>query len=301
MLVPNGPELYELLEEDVEVERLAGGFEFTEGPLWNAEEGYLLFSDMPGDVMRRWWEESGTVEEIRKPSNMSNGLTYDNAGRLLACEHATSRLTRTESDGTITVLASHYQGKELNSPNDVVVSSDGSIYFTDPPFGRAPYFGVERPQELDFQGVYRVSSEGGEPQLLVDDFEGPNGLCFSPDEALLYINDTELMHIRVFDVAADGTIKNGRLFFVEESSEEMGEGNPDGMKVDERGNVYCTGPGGIWVISPEAEHLGVIRVPEKAANLNWGGPDWSTLYITASSSIYRVPTKVGGNRLSYMR
>jgi gluconolactonase len=298
MLVPNGPELYELLEEDVEVERLAGGFEFTEGPLWNAEEGYLLFSDMPGDVMRRWWEESGVVEEVRKPSNMSNGLTYDNEGRLVACEHATSRLTRTESDGTITTIASHYQGKELNSPNDVVVKSDGSIYFTDPPFGRAPYFGVERPQELDFQGVYRVVPESGEPELLADDFEGPNGLCFSPDESLLYVNDTPRMHIRVFDVGRDGTIENGRVFFVQEGT---GEGKPDGMKTDEQGNVYCTGPGGIWVISPEAEHLGTIRVPEKANNLNWGGPDWNTLYITASSSIYRVPTRIRGNRLNYMR
>jgi gluconolactonase len=298
MLVPNGPELYELLEEDVEVERLAGGFEFTEGPLWNAEEGYLLFSDMPGDVMRRWWEESGAVEEVRKPSNMSNGLTYDNEGRLVACEHATSRLTRTESDGTITTIASHYQGKELNSPNDVVVKSDGSIYFTDPPFGRAPYFGVERPQELDFQGVYRVAPESGEPELLADDFEAPNGLCFSPDESLLYVNDTARMHIRVFDVGRDGTIENGRVFFVEEGT---GEGKPDGMKTDEQGNVYCTGPGGIWVISPEAEHLGTIRVPEKANNLNWGGPDWNTLYITASSSIYRVPTRIRGNRLNYMR
>jgi gluconolactonase len=298
MLVPNGPELYELLEEDVEVERLASGFEFTEGPLWNAEEGYLLFSDMPGDVMRRWWEESGVVEEVRKPSNMSNGLTYDNEGRLVACEHATSRLTRTESDGTITTIASHYQGKELNSPNDVVVKSDGSIYFTDPPFGRAPYFGVERPQELDFQGVYRVVPESGEPELLADDFEGPNGLCFSPDESLLYVNDTPRMHIRVFDVGRDGTIENGRVFFVQEGT---GEGKPDGMKTDEQGNVYCTGPGGIWVISPEAEHLGTIRVPEKANNLNWGGPDWNTLYITASSSIYRVPTRIRGNRLNYMR
>lgn len=301
MIVSNTPEFYELLEENAEIEQLATGFEFTEGPLWNAEEEYLLFSDMPGDVMRRWWEASGVVEEVRKPSNMSNGLTYDNEGRLIACEHATSRVTRTESDGTITTIASHYQGKELNSPNDVVVRSDGSIYFTDPPFGRAAYFGVERPQELDFQGVYRIPSEGGEPELLADDFEAPNGLCFSPDESLLYVNDTARMHIRIFDVKTDGTVENGWVFFVEEPSVEMGEGKPDGMKVDERGNVYCTGPGGIWVISPEAEHLGTIRVPEKAANLNWGGPGWSTLYITASSSIYRVPTRLGGNRLSYMR
>jgi gluconolactonase len=301
MIESNSPELHKFIAEKAEVERLASGFEFTEGPLWNAEGGYLLFSDMPGDVMRCWWEASGEVEEVRKPSSKSNGLTYDSEGRLIACEHATSRVTRTEHDGTITVLASHYKGKELNSPNDVVVKSDGTIYFTDPPFGRTADFGVERPQELDFQGVYMVAPDGGEPTLLADDFDAPNGLCFSPDESLLYVNDTERMHVRVFDVRSEGTIENGRVFVVEEDSEELGEGAPDGMKADELGNVYCTGPGGIWVMSPEAEHLGIIRVPEKAANLNWGGFGWSMLYITASTSIYRVPTQTRGNRLSYMR
>lgn len=301
MTVSNSPHFYELLPEGAEVEHLANGFEFTEGPLWNAEEGYLLFSDMPGDVMRRWWEKTGEVEEVRKPSNISNGLTYDTDGRLVACEHATSRVTRTEHDGTTTTLASHYHGKELNSPNDVVVKSDGKIYFTDPPAGRTAQFGIERPQELDFQGVFMLSAEGGEQRLLVDDFEMPNGLCFSPDETLLYINDTARMHIRVFDVRADGTIENGRVFFEEKDPGDLGEGNPDGMKVDERGNVYCTGPGGIWAISAGGEHLGIIHVPEKTANFNWGGADWSTLYITASTSIYRVQTKTRGNRLSYMR
>lgn len=300
MILSNSPELSELITEEAQVERLATGFEFTEGPLWDFGEECLLFSDMPGDVIRRWWENNGEVEQIRKPSNMSNGLTYDGEGRLIACEHATSRVTRSEHDGTITVLASHYRRKELNSPNDVVVKSDGSIYFTDPPFGRMAYFGVERPQNLNFQGVYRLQSQDSEPTLLVGDFQAPNGLCFSPDESLLYVNDTERMHIRVFDVRADGIVENGRVFCVEDS-EELGEGVPDGMKVDELGNVYCTGPGGIWVISPEAEHLGTICVPEKVANLNWGGSDWSILYITASSSIYRVATKTRGNRLSYMR
>lgn len=300
MIVANSSRLYTLVDRGKEVEQLAMGFEFTEGPLWNAEEGYLLFSDMPGDVIRRWWETTGVVEEARKPSNMSNGLTYDREGRLVACEHATSRVTRTEHDGTIVTLASHYRGKELNSPNDVVVKSDGAVYFTDPAYGRMDYVGVERPQELELQGVYRVSLEGNEPTLLVDDFEAPNGLCFSPDESLLYVNDTARMHIRVFDVTLEGTLENGRTFFVEESSSQLGEGVPDGMKTDELGNVYCTGPGGIWVITPEAEHLGIIRVPEAVANLNWGGPDWNMLYIAASSSIYRVSTKVRGNRLSYM-
>ena len=300
MIITNSPVLSKLVEESAKVERLATGFEFTEGPLWNAEEEYLLFSDMPGNVMRRWWAATGEVEEVRKPSNMSNGLTYDAEGRLVACEHATSRVTRTELDGTITTLASHYEGKELNSPNDVVVKSDGLVYFTDPPFGRVPYFGVERAQELDFQGVFRVRPDDGDVELLADDFEAPNGLCFSPDESLLYVNDTVRMHIRIFDVKTDGTVENGRVFFVEEPSTEMGEGDPDGMKVDEQGNIYCTGPGGIWVISLEGEHLGTIRVPEKVANLTWGGSEWSTLYIAASSSIYRVPMRTHGSRLAYM-
>lgn len=292
--------LRELVREDAEAELLASGFIFTEGPVWDPEGECLLFSDIPGDVIRRW-NTGGLVEEFRRPSNNSNGLTLDAEGRLIACEHGTSRVTRTEGDGTLTVIASHYEGKELNSPNDVVVRSDGSIYFTDPPFGRGARYGVERHRELEFQGVYRIPSGGGELTLLVDDFEGPNGLCFSPDETLLYINDSHRMHIRVFDVKPEGTIHNGRVFFVEEPSEALGPGGPDGMKVDGRGNVYCTGPGGIWVISPEAEHLGTIRVPEKSANLNWGGADWSTLYITATHSIYRVPMLVRGNRLGYMR
>jgi gluconolactonase len=299
VIVPGSSLIYELVEENADVQLVVSGFEFTEGPLWSSE-GYLLFSDIPGNVIRRWWEASGKVEEVRRPSNMTNGLTFDAEGRLIACEHAISRVTRTEHDGTITTLASHYRGKELNSPNDVVVKSDGSIYFTDPAYGREAYFGVERPQELDFCGVYKIPPRDGDPTLLVDDFEAPNGLCFSPDESLLYVNDSERMDIRVFNLTPDGTLKDGRVLLVEEYSEEMGEGNPDGMKVDERGNVYCTGPGGVWVIGRGGEHLGTIRVPEKASNLNWGGGGWNTLYITASTSVYRVPMRVCGNRLGNM-
>jgi gluconolactonase len=299
MIVSSSSLIYELVEESAEVRLVVSGFEFTEGPLWSSE-GYLLFSDIPGNVIRRWWEASGKVEEVRRPSNMTNGLTFDAEGRLIACEHATSRVTRTEHDGTITTLASHYGGRELNSPNDVVVKSDGSIYFTDPAYGREAYFGVERPQELDFCGVYKIPPQGGALTLLVDDVEAPNGLCFSPDESHLYVNDSERMDIRVFNLRPDGKLKDGRVLLVEEYSEEMREGNPDGMKVDERGNVYCTGPGGVWVIGREGEHVGTICVPEKTSNLNWGGPGWNTLYITASTSIYRVPMRVCGNRLSYI-
>ncbi len=299
-VVANSAAIYELIDRDAEMERLAGGFTFTEGPIWNAKGGYLLFSDMPGDVRRRW-DERGGVTEVARPSNKGNGMTYDARGRLIVCEHSTSSVVRQRPDGSFETIASHYKGRELNSPNDVVVRSDGSIYFTDPTYGRMPGFGVEREQELDFQGVYRIPPGDGDLQLLVDDFEQPNGLCFSPDESLLYINDTPRAHIRVFDVRPDGTLENGRLFFENIGRGIIEEGVPDGMKCDERGNVYVTGPGGIWVISPEGEHLGVIETPENASNLNWGDPDWKTLYITCSTSLCRVRMKVAGARAPYMR
>ncbi len=294
--------LFELVDQEAEVEKLATGFTFTEGPIWNKEGRFLLFSDMPGDVRRRWDQENG-VQEVMRPSNKGNGMTFDADGQLLVCEHSTSSLVRIDPDGTGSgreVVASHYEGKELNSPNDVIVANDGSIYFSDPWYGRMPVFGVERDRELGFQGVYRIGPGGGDPQLLVDDFEQPNGLCFSPDESLLYINDTPRAHIRVFDTQPDGTIANGRMFFENIGRGVIEEGIPDGMKCDERGNIYVTGPGGIWVISPEAEHLGVIEVPENTGNLNWGGDDWTELYIPSTTSVYRVRMKVAGNRLNYM-
>ena len=295
--------LFELVDRGAKVEQLATGFTFTEGPVWNKQGRFLLFSDMPGDTRRRWDEQSG-ITEIAKPSNKGNGMTYDANGKLLVCEHSTSSVVQMDPDGTGSgreVIASHYQGKELNAPNDVVVKDDGAIYFSDPTYGRMPVFGVEREQELDFQGVYRIPPGGGEPELLIDDFEQPNGLCFSPDESLLYINDTPRAHIRVFDVQQDGTIANGRMFFDNIGSGVIEEGIPDGMKCDERGNIYVTGPAGVWVISPEGEHLGVIEVPENVGNLNWGGDDWTELYMPSTTSLYRIGMKVAGNRLSYMK
>jgi len=297
------PALLELVDEDAELEQLGTGFTFTEGPLWNPD-GFLLFSDMPGDVRRRWDEEGG-VREIANPSNKGNGMTFDNDGRLLVCEHVTSSVVRMDPDGTGSgreVLATHYDGKELNSPNDVIVKSDGAIYFTDPTYGRWPGFGIEREQELDFQGVYRIAPEGGDPQLLIDDFLQPNGLCFTADEKKLYINDTEHAHIRVFDVQGDGTIANGRVV-----AEGIGSGTieigdlVDGMKLDERGNIYVTGSGGVCVFDPDGRQFGTIEVPENVGNVNWGGPDWNWLFIPASTSMYRVKCKVSGNRLPYMR
>ena len=200
------------------------------------------------------------------------------------------------------VLASHYEGKTLNSPNDVIVKSDGTIYFSDPTYGRMPGFGVERDQELDFQGVYRISPEGGEPQLLVDDFEQPNGLCFSPDESLLYINDTPRAHIRAFDVQPDGSIANGRMFAEGIGTGELEKGGlVDGMKCDEHGNIWVTGPDGVWIFDSDGEHLGVLEVPESVGNINWGGPDWNWLFLPSTTSLYRVQCKVAGNRLGYMR
>lgn len=274
-------------------ERLGTGFLFTEGPVWHSAGRFLLFSDMPGDHMRRWSAADG-VTTFRKPCNKSNGLTYDRQGRLLACEHATSQVTLTERDGRIVPIATHFGGKQLNSPNDIVVRSDGGIYFTDPPYGRVEFYGVKREQELDFQGVYRVGPDPHSPELLVDDFDRPNGLCFSLDESRLFINDTARKHLRVFEVAPNGALRNGRLW-----AETRGDkpGAPDGMKIDSVGNVYCCGPGGIHVFDPDANLLEVIEVPEYTANFAWGDDDLRSLFMTASTSLYRIRVRVPGRRV----
>jgi gluconolactonase len=271
-------------------EKLGAGFLFTEGPVWHPIGEFLLFSDMPGDHLRRWSAADG-VTTFRQPCHKSNGLTYDRQGRLLVCEHASSRVTRTEPDGGSVALATHYAGKQLNSPNDIVCRADGAIYFSDPPYGRAKFYGVERPQELSFQGVFRVGADPASPVLLVDDFERPNGLCFSLDEARLFVNDTARKHIRVFDVTRDGGLRNGRLW-----AETKGDrpGAPDGMKLDSAGNVYCCGPGGIHVFDPDATLLEVLEVPEYTANFAWGDDDYRSLFITASTSLYRVRRAVPG-------
>jgi gluconolactonase len=274
----------------VQFEKLGTGFLFTEGPLWHSQGKYLLFSDMPGDHLRRWSAKDG-VTTFRKPSNKSNGLTWDRRGRLLACEHATSSVTRTEADGSITTLASHYEGKELNSPNDIICKSDGAVYFSDPTYGRMEYYGVPRPCQLAFRGVYRLDPERKTLTLLADDFGQPNGLCFSLDEKRLFINDTDRQHIRVFGVRADGTLDQGRVWAETTGS---GQGAPDGMKIDSGGNLYCCGPGGIHVFDPNAACLGVIHVPEGAANFTWGDDDLRSLFITASTSLYRVKVRVPG-------
>jgi gluconolactonase len=299
--------LTELIDPNAEVEQLATGFTFTEGPIWHPTEQVLYFSDMPGDVRRKVTHD-GTVTEVRKPAFKCNGMTLDADLNLLVCEHVTSMLVRERpgSDSEREILAYHYEGQYLNSPNDVCVRSDGTIYFSDPWYGRMPGFGIERERELGWQGVFMIPPGGGQDglQLAVeqDEFEMPNGLCFSPDESLLYINDTPGACIKVFDVASDGTLSNGRLF-----KDEIGTGSlevgdlVDGMKCDERGNIWITGPNGVWVISPEGEHLGTVEIPESVGNLTWGGPDWHTLFVPASTSVYTVTTKVGPRREPYMR
>jgi gluconolactonase len=212
---------------------------------------------------------------------------------VVTCEHATSRLTRTDffRGGELEILATHYQGRQLNSPNDVVCKRDGMLYFTDPNSGRSEGYGVPRAQELDFQGVYRLDPTDLSLTLLIDDFLKPNGLCFSPSEKLLFINDSDRGHIRVFEVDRNGTLKNGRVW-AELQSE--GIGVADGMKVDQAGNLYCTGPGGIQVFDSEANYLGIVHLPEQATNLAWGDADLCSLYVTAVTSIYRLRTFMPG-------
>ncbi len=293
---------HDLIAEFEPVRQLGTGYIFTEGPLWHPLEKHLLFSDMPGDVRRKW--QNGLVTEVLRPSNMANGLTYDSKLNLLACEHASSSVVRFNTDGTRETLCTHFEGRELNSPNDIVVGKDGGIYFTDPNFGRQPHFGVERPVQLGFQAVYRLPPghrPGDEPQLVTDRylFNQPNGLCFSPCERWMWVNDTDQANIRMFDIAEDGRLTNERLF-ASGIKESTREGVPDGMKADRNGNVYVTAPGGVWVYSFQGDKLGEIGVPEKSANLHWGGDDWETLFICASTSVYSVKTKAQGRIEPFM-
>jgi gluconolactonase len=280
------------------LEQIADGCIFTEGPVWSTE-GFLLFSDMPGDIRRRWAPSVG-VTVVRQPADKCNGMAYDQLGRLLVCEHSTSRLVREDGAGGVEVLASSYDGLELNSPNDVVVAFDGDIFFTDPTYGRTADFGVEREPQLDFRGLYRLSADGA-LDLMDTDFTQPNGLCFSPDESILYVNDTERAVIVAYPRQPDGSLGSRSVFADGVADVEFDVGVVDGMKCDAEGNVLVTGPEGIWVFDPSGKRLGIIEVPEVVGNLNWGGPNWSTLYITASTSVYRVDTAVSGAPVPNMR
>jgi gluconolactonase len=279
------PAFKALFPPGTRIECVATGFVFTEGPLWFPEEKSLLFSDIPANRIFKL-TITNKVETFRYPSGNSNGLTRDSEGRLIACEQSNRRITRTEKDGRITVLAERFEKRKLNSPNDVVVKSDGAIYFTDPPYGITPDL-----QEQPFQGVYRLSPGAEEIAVVASDFAGPNGLAFSPDEKKLYVDDSKHRHVKVFDVQSDGTLRNGRIFH--DMNSNIG-GSPDGMKVDVAGNLYCTGPGGVWVFDDHGHHLGTIVPPEKPSNCAWGGDDGRSLYITAESSVYRVRVSLPG-------
>lgn len=291
-----------LVDVSANVVQLATGFHFVEGPIWIADEEYLLFSDIPRNARIRW-DMSDGARVVASPTNKANGMTIDAGCNLVVCEHATSALVQMDLDGTGAgrkVLASHHQGRALNSPNDVVVRSDQSIYFTDPMGGRQnDLVGLSRPQELNFQGVFRLGIEG-DLSAVAQDFEVPNGLCFSPDGSKLYVNDTRREHIRVFAVQEDGSLSGGRVFADQIGTAAPRDGLVDGMKCDELGNVWVTGPLGIWIFDPAGVHLGVIGVPEVAANLHWGGPEWNWLFITATSSLYRIRAKVSGAREPFM-
>lgn len=270
-----------LPDTDDTPDQLITGFQFTEGPVWLPGHNILIFSDIPASTI---YQEDGEI--FRKPSGQSNGLTLDREGRLIAAEHETRRVTRTEPDGAITVLAERYNGNRLNSPNDVIVRSDGMIFFTDPPYGLPGM--LEGPHaELSFSGVYALLP-GEDLVLLIDDFNKPNGLTLSPDESILYIADTDGAHIRAFDVAENGTLSNDRLFYDLPT--------PDGIKTDTQGRVWATARDGVHVISPEGERILLIEFPEIPANLCFGGEGGNILYVTARNSVYQLTTNVEGIR-----
>ena len=290
------PEFTELIDPQAELVLLGDGYQFTEGPVWNAREQAMYFSDIPGDARWKWTEANG-MELAAEPTFKGNGMAYDVDGSLLVCEQVSSCLVRIRADGRRELVAWHYQGVYLNSPNDVVTRSDGSIYFTDPDYGRwNDWIGCKREFVRDFKGVYRVPPGGGPVELVVEpgEFEEPNGLCFSPDESILYINDSPRAEIKAYDVAADGSLGNRRMFRDHIGTGTMGEGNLDGMECDALGNIWTSGPGGVWVLNTEGERIGAIRTPEICGSVVFGGPDLKTLFLTTTKSVHLIQTNVAG-------
>jgi gluconolactonase len=289
---PLAPELEKIISPSESIQELAEGFGGplgpAEGPVWWKEDRYLLFSDIHHNRRMKYVPGQG-VSVVQEPTNRANGLTRDLKGRLIACEHETRRVTRQELDGSLTVIANSFQGRRLNRPNDVVVKSDGCYYFTDPNAGIVP-----EQWDLTFAGVYRVTSDLGTMSLLVDNFVQPNGLAFSPDESVLYINDSRRRHIRAFDLLPNGMLaKQTDRIFADLRGDEPGV--PDGMKVDVEGNVYCGGAGGLWIIDPHGKRLGRIVHGEPATtNLAFGGDDWKTLYFTSRNRLGAVNVKIAG-------
>ena len=308
-VVRKDPAINQIIGPNPKIFKLAEGFKFTEGPIWvNKDGGYLLFSDPNSNVIYKYQphnNEAGSLTVFRSPSGYSgadiaeygqpgsNGLTLDREGRLTINEHGNHRVARLEDDGKVTVLAHSYQGKRLNSPNDLVYRSDGTLFFTDPPFGLPKFFDDPR-KALPFSGVYSIYQ--GKLQLVSKDFKGPNGIAFSPDEEYLYVGnwDEKQKVVMRYEVNPDGTLKNGKLFF--DMTSAPGEDALDGIKVDQKGNLYVSGPGGLWIISPEGKHLGTVIAPKHIHNMAWGDEDGKTLYLCARSGLYRMRLNVAGVR-----
>lgn len=283
-LEPLSPRFSELIGSDAKLETVATGFGFTEGPMWDPA-GFLYVSDETINKIFRVYPE-GKKEEVIALGD-PDGNTFDRKHRLVDCASVLRAIIEITPDDKYKVLADRYEGKRLNSPNDVIVGPDGALYFTDPTLDLV----AGEKQEIPFQGVYRLD-DNGSLRLLTRDLTQPNGLAFSPDGKKVYVDDSEQRNIRVYDVAADGSLSNGRIFGDERG--EKHEGVPDGMKLDEKGNIFVTGPKGIWVWDANGNHLGTIAMPEQPANLAWGDSNYSVLYITATTSVYRLKTKTRG-------
>lgn len=300
----DSPALIDLLDPAAAFEPVAsGGFQFIEGPLWNAREGALYFSDIPGSVIRRWLPGSGSAGAVewRRPANMSNGLTYDRDGALLVCEHVPPGVRRLHPDGREELLASQWQGKDLNSPNDLVARERcGSVYFSDPPSGRTAGWGVERPQDLDFQGLFRIAPDG-RLDLIADGYVIPNGVCLSPDESTLYCVDTHEGVIDAYALADDGSVTGYRRWAEGLVTDDLYDGCPDGIKCDEHGNVWVSAPFGLWVYSPAGERLGTLASPEMLTNFSWGGADGRDLFCCGFQTLFRLRTKVRGSGIPARR
>lgn len=280
-------EFKKIVGSSAQVKKLAGDMGFLEGPVWNpAEGGFLIFSDIPANQLKKWTETSG-LSVFRQPSQNANGNTLDLEGRLVSAEHGARRISRTGKDGKIETIVEVFDGKKLNSPNDVVVKSDGTFWFTDPDYGLAG-----RPKEQDANYVFRYDAKARSLKVVVKDFHKPNGLCFSPDESKLYVADSgDPKHIRVFDVQKDGTLGTGKVFC------KIDKGGPDGIRCDTDGRIWSSAGDGVHVFAADGKLIGKILTPEAPANLCFGGADYRTLYITARKSLYSIPVLVQGNRL----
>jgi gluconolactonase len=283
-LEASSPAFWNLVDHNAKLETVAAGFGFTEGPMWDSA-GFLYVSDETINKIFRLYP-NGKKEEVIALGD-PDGNTFDHAHRLIDCASVLRAIIAVTPDGKYTILADHYDGKKLNSPNDVIIGPDGAVYFTDPTLDLV----TGEKQEIPYQGVYRLDDKGN-VRLLTKELTQPNGLAFSPDGRRFYVDDSEQRNIRVYDVSADGTLTNGRIFGEEPGGKH--EGVPDGIKVDKNGNLFVTGPKGIWVWDANGHHLGTIAMPEQPANLTWGDPDYQTLYITATTSVYKLRMKTTG-------